>query len=137
MLDGILKTFISSGLVRARVTAGINAASIATGGWVLSHLYDWLGAHATFFSKADDATIAGLVATALAGLVLTVGSSVYNTVVDPNNVNAKVIAAAATSSVVAANDPAVIKEAKASVAATPGTQAALDDLVAKLSAGKV
>lgn len=134
MLDGILKTFIGSGLVRARVTAGINAASIALGAWTLSHLYDWLMAHATFFSTTDNAAIAGTVATAIAGLVLTGGSALYNTIVDPNNVNAKVIAAAATGDVATANDPATVTAVKAAVKASPDD---LGALVAKLSTGKV
>ena len=136
-MEALLRNLISSGLVRARVIAGINAASLFAGGWTLSHMLDWFAAHATYLSHADAIAIAGTVSTCVAGLVLSVGSAAYNTISDPSNVNAKVIAAAATGDVAAANDPATVKSVKAAVAATPGTPDALNDLVAKLSAGKV
>ena len=37
-MDWLLKTFISSGLMRARIKNGLNAASIFAGGWVTSHM---------------------------------------------------------------------------------------------------
>jgi hypothetical protein len=121
------------GMFAARIKAATNSASLIAGGWVMSHMLDWFGAHATYVSHADAMAIAGTVATCAAGLVMTVGSSIYNVWFDPNNVNAKVIVAAATGDTTAANDSSIIKQVK-DVAGTP---AALNDLVAKLQAGQV
>jgi hypothetical protein len=137
MIGNLLRSLVSSPLMRARIKNGINAASIAAGAWTLSHLYDWLMAHATYFSQTDNMAIAGTIASAIAGVVLTGGSVIYSTVVDPNTVNAKIIAVAATGDVTTASDPVVVADVKAAVKAVPGTPAALDDLVAKLSAGRV
>lgn len=143
MLPQFVKDLLANPLVKARIKNGINAASIGVGAATLDHMYNWLLAHATYFSQADSAAIAGTVASCAAGLVLTVGSAIYSTVVDPANVNAKVIAAAATGDASAANDASTIKDVKAAVkadavlATPPGTPGALDALVAKLSAGKV
>lgn len=131
-----LKALLSNGLVQARAKKAINGASLAVGAWTLSHMTDWLFAHATFFSHADSVAIAGTVATCAAGLVMTVGSATYSQF-DAANVNAKIIAAAATGNVAVANDPTVVKAVKKAAAETPGTDEAVKALVAKLSAGKV
>lgn len=138
-MEAILKMFVSSPVVRARVKGAIATASAVAGGWVLSHMLDWLEAHAAFLSHADAAALAGTVATCVAGLVLAGGTAAYNVFVDPTNVNAKIIAAAATGDPTVANSAPTVAAVKAAVkadAATPGTPAALDALVSKLSAGK-
>lgn len=136
-MDKILKLLFSNGLVRARIKNGITAFSVAAGAWTLSHLYDWLTAHATFFSSSDNMTIAATVASALAALILAVGSAVYTTYIDPANVDAKMVAVAATGDIHAANDPLTVKAAKASSSETSGSQEAVENLTAKLAAGKV
>lgn len=131
-----MKTLLSSGLVKARFKKALNTASIAAGAWTLSHMTDWLFAHATFFSHADSVAIAGTVATCVAGLILTVGSAAYSQF-DAGNVNAKLVAVAAAGDIDAASDPAMVKAAKVAVSATPGSQEAVTALTAKLSEGKV
>lgn len=137
MLDNFFKSIISSDLMRAKIKNGLAAASVAAGAWTLSHLYDWLQAHITYFSGASNMAIAGTVASAVAAIVLTVGSAIYSTIVDPNNVNAKSVAIAATGNINAASDAATVKAAKVEIAAAPGTNEAVAALTAKLSEGKV
>lgn len=132
-MDSILKMLFSSPVVQARAKGVIATASAVAGGWVLSHMIDWLGAHAAFLSHADAMALAGTVATFAAGLILAGGTAVFNVVVDPSNVNAKVIAAAATGNPATANDASTI----ATVKAAAGTPDALADVVAKLTAGKI
>lgn len=132
-METLLKLLVSNGLVRARIKAGISAASLFAGGWVLSHMLDWVEAHLTFLSHADAMALASTVAASVAALVLAVGTAIYNTWVDPSNVNAKVIAVAATGDPATANDVKTVAEVKA----VAGTPQALSDLVAKLQMGKV
>lgn len=132
MMPQFVKDFLASGLVQARILKGIRAASLFAGGWTLSHLYDWLMAHATFFSQADNMAIAGTVSAAVAGLVLTGGSAFYGIIVDPKNVDAKIKAVAATGDASTANNPQIVSQVKAA----SGSPAALQQVLATLAAGK-
>lgn len=130
MIPDFVKSILSSGVFRARVLKVINGASLAAGAWTLSHMYDWLTTHATYFSQADSMAIAGTVSAAVAGLILTVGSAIYSQL-DVSKVNAKIVTAAVTGSVEAANNPDVRK----AVTAASGSPEALQQVIATLKAG--
>lgn len=134
-MNTILKMITSNPLVQARIKQGIATASAVAGGWVLSHMLDWINAHLAFLSHADAMALASTVATCVAGLILVGGTAVFNIFIDPSNVNAKVIAAAATGNVQAANDPQAVAQTKEAV--KEGTPEAMQELVAKLQQGKL
>lgn len=129
----MIRTLLSNGLVQARVKAGIATASAFAGGWVMSHMLDWVEAHLVFVSHEDALALCGTAATFVAGAVLAGGTAIYNIIIDPANVNAKVIASGLAGDPAAANDKGVV----AAVKEAAGTPEALAALQAKLSQGKV
>lgn len=132
MIPSWAQTLLDSPLVSARVKAGIASAAVFAGGWVLSHMLDWLYAHATFFTHATDLTIAGTLAACVAALVASLVGVIYPQK-DVSNVDAKVKTAAVTGNVACANNPEVVQQVKDAA----GSPQALADLQAKLQLGKV
>lgn len=136
-----IKSLLTSPLLRARILKALNGLSLVAGGWTMSHMYDWLMAHATFFSQADNLAIAGTVSAAVAGGVLTIGSAVYDQF-DVSKVDAKITTAAVTGSVEAANDPEARKvvaaaspEVRQVITAASGSPEALKQVIDTLKVG--
>lgn len=134
-MEAMLKTFIANPLVRARIIKAIRGASMAAGAWALTSTYVFITTHFKQLSAEDATAIATVVSTSVGGLVLTIGSAIYSQF-DVSNVNAKVTAAAATGTVEAASDPAVLAKAKEAIKATSGSPDALLELKNTLAAGK-
>lgn len=118
MLPSWVSPIINNPLLEARIKAGIASASVFAGGWTMSHMYDWLTAHATFFTQATDMAIAGTVSACVAGLVISAIGILYPQK-DVANVDAKIKVAAATGDAAAADNAALVAQAKAGAAVTP------------------
>lgn len=131
-----IKTFLSNPVVKARALKLIRGASMAAGGWALHSSYNWMTAHFTNMSEASALSIATALSTAVAGLVLTIGSAVYAQF-DVTNVAEKMTVAAATGSLEAANDKTVRKEIIAQVVAKSGTPESVTQAVEVLRQGKM
>lgn len=131
-----IKTFLSNPIVKARALKLIRGGSMAAGGWALNSSYDWMTAHFTNMSEASALSIATALSTAVAGLVLTIGSAVYAQF-DVTNVAEKMTVAAATGSLEAANDKTVRKEIIAQVVAKSGTPESVTQAVEVLRQGKM
>lgn len=131
-IPGWLQSILNNPMVAARVKAGIASASVAVGAGTLTFVTVWLTQHASFLSQSSIVTIAGIIASAAAALVMAVQGVIYPQK-DVTTVDAKVKAAAITGSAASANDKDVVSQ----VRATAGSREALADLEAKLNTGKV
>lgn len=116
----LLKTLLSSPTIKARALKIIRGGSMAAGGWALHWSYEYLTSYFTTLSQADAMSIATVVSTTVAGLVLTIGSAVYAQF-DVTSVAEKITVAAATGSVEAANDKVFRKEVINKVVAPSGS----------------
>lgn len=131
-----IKTLLASPTIRARALKLIRGGSMAAGGWALSWSYEYLTSHFTSLSQADAMSIATVVSTTVAGLILTVGSAVYAQL-DVTTVAEKITVAAATGSVEAANDKVFRKEVIHKVVAPSGSNEAVTQAVEVLRQGKM
>lgn len=131
----IFQTLLSNGLVKARLLKAINGASMAAGAWALTSTYVYLTTHLVTISQTDALSIAGVVSATVAGLVLTVGSTILDQA-DASKVSAKIAIAASTGSVQTVNDPQAIQVAKAVQSSPTGSPEALKAALDTLQAGK-
>lgn len=134
----IIKTFLSSSLVKARLLKLLNGASVAAGAWALTSTYTYVTTHFSFIEQADALSLAGIVSATVAGLILTGGSVIFSQL-DVTNVHDKIVTAAVTGSVEAPNDKEVVKAVKdvvVSVSAPTGSQASVEQAIALLKEGK-
>jgi len=115
----LLKTLLASPTIKARALKLIRGGSMAAGGWALSWSYQYLTTHFSL-SQTDAMSIATVLSTTVAGLVLTIGSAIYAQL-DVTTVAEKITVAAATGSVEAANDKVFRKEVIHKVVAPSGS----------------
>ncbi len=132
-LLSLVRTFVPDAVLRAKVLQELRIVSAAASAWVLTSLYVFLTTHVHAFSQTDDMAIATVVATAVGGLVLAIGSAVFSWL-DPEKVDAKVQQAHVDGQVLGAQLATSSPQAAAKVAAVSGTPEALADVLAKLKA---
>lgn len=128
---GIIQSLFSSPLVKAKALKWLRWASTSAGAVTLTWTFNFLSVNMKSFSTADDASIATVVSTAVAGLILSIGGAVYS-MIDANNVDAKITIAAATGSTAQANDPVAVR----SVKAASGSPEALQEAISALKGGE-
>lgn len=131
-----IKTLLSSPTVKARALKIIRGGSMAAGAWALTSSYVWLTTHVTSLSEVDAMSIASVISTAVAGLVLTVGSAIYSQF-DVTLVSEKITVAAATGSVEAANDKQFRTEIIKYVGAPSGSPESVTQAVEILRRGQM
>ena len=132
-MQWLLKTFLSDPTTKAKALKWLRWASQGAGAATLTLVFNWLMSH--HIDQANATAIATVVSTAVGGLILSGGSALYS-MVDANNVGAKIAIAKAGGTDAQINDTAVVKEVKAAVTAPSGTPAALQQVQAVLEAGK-
>lgn len=125
----IIKTLLSNPLVKARALQVLQGASMAAGAWAMTSSYVFLSTHGV--SNTDALSIATVVSTAVAGLILSLGSMVYSQM-DVTRVDTKIQIAAITGSVQAVNDKQAIQVAKT----VSGSPEALQEALRVLQEGK-
>lgn len=130
MVKWFLQKYLSDPETKAKVMKWLRWASQGAGAWVLTSLYIWIRAHFSMISDGDAAAIAGVVSTAIGGLVLSGGSALYS-MIDAANVGAKIEIAKAGGTDAQINDPKLV----ATVRAVSGTPAALEQTLAILKTG--
>lgn len=126
-MNFILKKLLTSDLFKTRIKKVINGASMAAGAWALTSTYVYLTTHISTLSQTDAMSIAATVSTAVGGLILTVGSAVYDQL-DAGNVDAKIQIAAVTGSTETVNDKdsiQAVKDNKATPEALPSALATI------------
>ena len=135
MLKWLMQKFLSDPETKAKALKWLRWASQGAGAWVLTSLYVWLRAHLAMISDGDAAAIAGVVSTAVAGLILSGGSAIYS-MIDVANVGAKVAIAKAGGTDAQINDKAVVAQVKTVLKAEDGTPQAIQQVQTILAAGQ-
>lgn len=132
----LLKTLLKSPTIKARALKLLRGGSMAAGAWALTSTYTYVTTHFPSIAQADAMSLAGVVSSTIAGLILTVGSIVLAQI-DVTDVAEKITVAAATGSVEAANDKQIRKEVINKVSAPSGTPESVTQAVEILRQGSM
>lgn len=134
-LIGIARSFLTNGLVRARVLQLSRVASAALSGWVLTSVYVFITTHLKFIDAHDAAYLAGVLATCAGGLVLGIVSVIYSWA-DPKKVSQEIASAKADAASTVANGIASGQTTPQQIQqAIQSDHGALDAAMAALKAG--
>lgn len=129
MLKWFLRRFLSDPETKAKALKWLRWASQGAGAATLTLVLNWLTSHN--IDQANALAIATVVSTAVGGLILSGGSAIYS-LIDVENVGAKIQIAKAGGTDAQINDPKEV----ATIKAASGTPSALQQALAALTAGE-
>jgi hypothetical protein len=142
MIKWLVQKFLSSPATKAKALKWLrwasNAAGVAVtttaGAFLYNHIHLSIAGMSFQISQTDAAAIATALGAGVAGVILSGGSAIYS-MIDVNNVGAKIAIAKAGGTDSQINDKVLVAAVKAS-SAPSGTPAALQEVQAILQAGQ-